>query len=171
MRFRSIIEIQNINPYVRVSARRAAQIQKHWRKPLPVRVRINGQPKEAWRINMMPAGDGDFYLYLHGDVRKASKTAVGDTVMVELEFDDEYKSGPAHPMPAEFRESLDRNRAASQAWDKLTPSLQKEMLRYLARLKSADARARNVQRAIHVLSGRKGRFLGRAWNSSGESRE
>lgn len=171
MRFRSIIEIQNINPYVRVSARRAAQIQKHWRKPLPVRARINGQPKEAWRINMMPAGDGDFYLYLHGDVRKASKTTVGDTVMVELEFDDEYKSGPAHPMPAEFRESLDRNHAASRAWDTLIPSLQKEMLRYLARLKSPDARARNVQRAIQVLSGRKGRFLGRAWNSSGESRE
>jgi hypothetical protein len=163
-RFRSVIEIQNINPYVRVSARHAAQIQKHWRKPLPVRVRINGQPKAAWRINMMPVGDGAFYLYLHGDVRKASKTKVGDTVTVELEFDDEYKSGPAHPMPVEFRESLSRNGAASQAWDKLTPSLQKEMLRYLARLKSADARARNVRRATHVLSGRKGRFLGRAWN-------
>jgi hypothetical protein len=80
--FTAIIEIRNINPFILVSALRANAIKPGWRKPLPVLVlvRINGKPADAWRINMMPAGDGSFYLYLHGDLRKASGTAVGDRV-------------------------------------------------------------------------------------------
>src|ERR1700749_941155 len=141
--FRATIEINNINPYVLVSARRAAQIKKGWRKPLPVHVRVNGQPKQPWHINMMPIGDGSFYLYLHGYVRKASNTKVGDTVTVELEFDEEYKSGPAHLMPSWFRKALAKNQTAKQAWRKLIPSRQKEILRYFSHLKSPEAQARN----------------------------
>src|SRR5260221_2334727 len=99
LRFRSLIEINNINPYVLVSAKRAAHLHAGWRKPLPVRVRVNGKPEKPWRINLLPIGDGRFYLYLHGDVRKASGTKLGQIVTVELELDEEYRSGPAHPMP------------------------------------------------------------------------
>ncbi len=164
MRFRGIIEIEGINPFVLVKAKRAARIRKDWRKPLPVRVRVNGKPEKPWRINLMPVGDGSFYLYLHGDVRQASNTKVGDTVTVELEFDDEYKSGPAHPMPSWFGDALDNNQNAKRAWRELSPSRQKEILRYFSWLKSPQARVRNAQRAIHVLAGGKGRFMGRAWN-------
>ena len=164
LRFRSVIEINNINPYVLISARRAAQIRKGWRKPLPVRVRVNDKPEKPWRINLMPVGNGSFYLYLHGNVRKASNTKAGDLVTVELEFDAEYKSGPAHPMPSWFKNALDENQKAKQAWNQLIPSRQKQILRYFSWLKSAEAQTRNVQRAIHVLSGGKGRFMGRSWN-------
>jgi hypothetical protein len=164
LRFRLLIEINNINPFVLVSAKRAAHIQKGWRKPLPVRVRVNGKPERPWRINLMPVGDGSFYLYLHGDVRKASSTKVGDAVTVELEFDDKYRSGPAHSMPLWFGDALDRNRSAKQAWSELIPSRQKEILRYFSGLKTPEAQARNVRRAIHVLSGGKGRFMARSWN-------
>jgi hypothetical protein len=159
-----LIGVNKINPYVLISPKRAARVRKGWRKPLPVRIRVNGQPTKPWRINLMPIGDGSFYLYLHGNVRTASGTKVGDFVTVELEFDDGYRGGPAHPMPDWFRRALDRNRAAAQAWGKLIPSRQKEILRYFFGLKTPAARARNVQRAIHVLSGRKGRFMARAWN-------
>jgi hypothetical protein len=164
LRFRSLIEINNINPYVLVSAQRATRLQAGWRKPLPVRVRVNGRPEKPWCINMMPIGDGSFYLYLHGDVRKASDTKVGQTVSVELEFDDEYRSGPAHPMPLWFSEALDQNRIARRAWSGLIPSRQKEILRYFSRLKTPEAQARNVRRAMQVLSGGKGRFMARSWN-------
>ena len=164
VRFRSVIEINKINPYVRVSAKNAARIRKGWRKPLPVRVRVDGKPENPWRINMMPVGDGSFYLYLHGDVRKASKTKVGDRVSVELEFDGDYKSGPAHPMPSWFRKALRDNSHARDGWSQLIPSRKKEFLRYFSWLKTPEARARNLQRAIHVLAGGKGRFLGRSWN-------
>lgn len=164
LRFRALIEINNINPYVLVSAKRVAYLRKDWRKPLPVRVRVNGKPEKPWRINLMPVGNGSFYLYLHGDVRKASSTKVGQSVIVELEFDEEYRSGPTHPMPLWFKDALNRNRNAKRAWRELIPSRQKEILRYFSRLKTPEAQARNVQRAIHVLSGVKGRFMGRSWN-------
>jgi Domain of unknown function (DUF1905) len=48
---------------------------------MPVRIQVNGKPDTFWRINLMPAGDGDYLLYLHGHVRKASGTSVGDVVM------------------------------------------------------------------------------------------
>jgi hypothetical protein len=164
LRFRSVIEINKINPYVLVNAQRAARLRKGWRKPLPVCLRVNGKPEEPWRINLMPVGDGSFYLYLHGDVRKAASTKVGDTVSVELDFDDTYRGGPAHPMPSWFSGALNRNPDAKRAWSELIPSRQKEILRYFSWLKTPEAQARNVQRAICVLSGSKGRFMGRSWN-------
>jgi hypothetical protein len=156
--------MNNINPYVLVSAERAARLKSAWRKPLPVRLRVNGKPGTPWRTNLMPVGDGTFYLYLHGDIRKASDTRVGDVVSVELVFDDEYKSGPAHPMPPWFGEALGRNRVALHAWNSLIPSRKKEILRYFAQLKSPEARARNLRLALHVLSGGQGRFMARSWN-------
>jgi hypothetical protein len=164
LRFKSLIEIRDGNPYVLVSAARAKRIKAGWRKPLPVLLQINGQPETPWRINMMPTGSGEFYLYLHGDVRKTSRTKVGDTVTVEVSFDAAYKNGPMHPMPSWFRIPLAKNRPAKKAWDALIPSRQKEILRYFSWLKSAEARSRNVELALHVLSGKKGRFMARSWN-------
>lgn len=162
--FRSTIEINNINPYVLVSAEDACRLREGWRKPMPVRTRVNGKPEAWWRINMMPIGDGSFYLYLHAEVRKASGTKVGDTVEVELAFDEGYRSGPTHSMPAAFSMALESNPVAQQAWNALIPSLKKEILRYFEQVKSAEAKARHLERAMYVLSGGKGRFMARSWN-------
>ena len=67
-------------------------------------------------------------------------------------------------MPDWFRIPLAKNRPAKKAWDALIPSRQKEILRYFSWLKSPAARTRNVERALHVLSGKKGRFMARSWN-------
>ncbi|HXM39152.1 MAG TPA: hypothetical protein VN908_10915 [Gemmatimonadales bacterium] len=83
---------------------------------------------------MMPIGRGDFYLYLHGDVRRASNTKVRDTVRVEIHFDAAYRNGPMHPMPAWFRVPLAKNAKAIKGW-----------------------------RALIPRSGKRGRFMGREW--------
>lgn len=164
LKFQATIEINGINPYVRVRAAQASRLKAGWRKPLPVRVQVNGQPETPWRINMMPMGNGDFYLYLHGQVREASATVVGDLVEVDVAFDESYQAGPAHPVPAWFAEALAAQPAAAKAWDALAPSRRKEILRYFAQLKSVEAHARNLQLAMHVLSGGQGRFMARSWN-------
>ncbi|HYN00547.1 MAG TPA: YdeI/OmpD-associated family protein [Aestuariivirgaceae bacterium] len=163
LRFTSLIKIRDGNPYIAVSAALAKAVRPGWRKPLPVRVRINGKPAQPWHINMMPAGNGSFYLYLHGDVRKASGTKVGDRVQAEVGFDANYKNGPMHPVPSWFNTALRKTPKAMNNWEALTPSRKKEILRYFARLKSQEACARNLKKALHVLSGKKGRFMGRAW--------
>ena len=164
MKFRAKIGLRGINPYVLVSAARAQRIKAGWKKPLPVLVQVNGQPDPAWRINMMPAGDGSFYLYLDGIVRKASSTGIGDTVEVSVAFDPAYRSGPQDAMLPEFAVRIDADAAVKARWESLAPSLQKEILRYLATLKSDLARQRNIDRAIGVLGGAKARFLARDWN-------
>ncbi len=163
LHFISIMEIRNGNPYIWVSVERATKLKAGWRKPLPVLVRINEKPEVPWRINMMPAGDGNFYLYLHGDIRKASGTKVGDQVEVNLQFDTAYRNGPMHLIPSWFRIPLNKNPTAKKAWNNLTPSRKKEILRYFSHLKSPEAQARNLVKVMAVLSGKKERFMARSW--------
>ncbi len=163
LRFEATIEIYNGNPYVLVDADKAEQLKPNWKKPMPVLVQINKMPQPAWKINMMPIGDGSFYLYLHGDVRKASGTKVGDQVMVDVAFDPSYQNGPMHPMPTWFSKALNKNPKAKSAWDSLIPSRKKEILRYFSWLKSPEAKERNLHKAIQVLSGEPGRFMARSW--------
>lgn len=164
LRFTATINVRNGNPYLPVSAAQAQTLKRDWRRPMPVLVRINRQPAVPWCINLMPAGNGGFFLYLHGDVRKVSGTKVGDRVHAEVRFDVADRGGPRHPLPAWFFTALNAHPKAREGWEKLIPSRKKEILRYFSWLKSSEARARNVQRAMHVLAGGTGRFLGRSWN-------
>jgi hypothetical protein len=166
--FHAVVRILGVNPYVLVSAARAAALKPGWRKPMPVRIRVNGAPRTPWRINMVPVGNGAFYLYLHGDVRRASMTAVGQRVAVEVAFDRAYRNGPMRRMPEWFRKPLARHRRAAAAWKQLPPSRKKEILRYLIRLKSPEARARNMRRALAALSGSPERYMGRSWQAADE---
>ena len=163
LRFKALIKIHGVNPYVLVSAKRAAELKPGWRRPMPVLVQINGKPEGCWPINMMPVGDGSFRLYLHGSVRKASRTKVGDRVEVEVRFNAKYKGGP-QALPAWFRGALAKNPAAKKNWEALNPSRKKEIVRYLAALKSPEARKRNLARALSALSGPPERFMGRSWS-------
>src|SRR5258708_18747615 len=165
LRFRAVMKIHGVNPFVLVSAKRASKLKPGWRKPMPVLVKINGKPESPWRINMMPVGDGSFRLYLHGDVRKASDTRAGDQVRVEVRFDGDYKSGPSHPMPVWFRTALGKNPSAKKNWDALIPSRRKEILRYFSQLKSSEASKRNLDRALHVLSAKPRPFMPRSWSA------
>ncbi len=163
MKFNSVIKLEKINPYIVVSKTRSSQLKPDWKKPLPVLVRVNGMPRTAVSTNLMPKGEGVFYLYLHEGIRKASMTKVGDRVEVELRFNSQYKSGPAHPMPAWFRSGLSKNKRANMAWERLIPSRQKEVLRYFDRLKSDAAKERNLELVLSVLSGVEARFMARLW--------
>lgn len=163
LEFTVTIQIQGVNPYVLVGQTQAQSLKPGWRKPMPVVVQINGQPTPPWHINMMPRGDGSYYLYLHGNVRNASQTQVGDTVEVKVQFDTSYKEGPTHPIPEWFAKALSQNQAATDAWNALIPSRQKEIVRSFARLKSDAAKQRNLTQAMYVLSGNAGRFMGRDW--------
>jgi hypothetical protein len=157
------IELTGANPYVRVSADQAAFLGPGWRRPMPVLLRINRAQNRLWRTNMMPVGEGAFNLYLHGEMRKVSQTAVGDVVTVELWFDDAYVNGPQHPVPAWFQAALNLDGSARANWEGLPPSRQKELLRYFDRLKSAEAIERNLTSVLHVLAGNPGHYMGRDW--------
>ncbi len=161
--FSAPVLLTGVNPYVEVGAELAAALRPEWRKPIPVLVQLNGGPHEPWSTNLMPVGAGQFVLYLHGAMRAQADVSVGDNVKVRLRVDQEYRNGPRHEMPAWFSAALEGDATAATNWARLTPSRQKEVLRYFAALKTSGAKERNLQRAIAVLSGASGRFLGRDW--------
>ena len=163
--FTSIIKMRGVNPYILVTRDQAVKIKPDWKKPLPVLVQINGKPDSPWRINMMPAGDGRFYLYLNSAVRGTPHTRVDDKVAVKIKYDSDYKSGPQHPMQHWFSAALNKNPKAKKNWEALIPSRKKEILRYFAALKSQEAKDRNRARVLDVLSGKTGRFMARLWKN------
>lgn len=67
-------------------------------------------------------------------------------------------------MPASFNAGLRGDPRARRGWNGLSPSRQKEILRYFNGLKTDAARQRNVERALRVLAGSKERFMARSWN-------
>jgi hypothetical protein len=163
--FSAEVQIVGVNPYVLVNDEQVQALKPGWRRPMPVLVKLNGAPDTPWRTNMMPVGGGEFYLYLHGGMRKAAHVKVDDEVSVTLRFDDTYRNGPLHDSPDWFQEALEVSPLAMENWNTLTPSRQKEVLRYFAALKSDLAKKRNLIQALRVLEGENDRFMGRDWSN------
>jgi uncharacterized protein YdeI (YjbR/CyaY-like superfamily) len=123
------------------------------RGAIQVRGTMDGHPY----IQTLVKYSGKWRLYLNTPMRKAAKKDVGDTIKVEIEFDPVERTFPIHP---KFQKALDLNKAAKKTFEGLSPSRQKEIVRYINSLKSEESRDRNIVRAIGFLSG-KGRFVGR----------
>ena len=68
-------------------------------------------------------------------------------------------------MPKWFKQALAGNPRAKKNWIALVPSRKKEILRYISSLNLPDSRARNLAKALHVLSGETDRFMARAWKN------
>ena len=167
MKVRAKIDIRGINPFVRLSAAQAAALKSGWRRPMPVQVRFS-TASDLFRTNAMPVGDGGFYLYLHGAMRAAVGAEVGDVVAFDIDFDQTYRSGPAHPTPPELSALFAADPGAKRRWEALIPSRRKEVLRYFAGLKSDAARQRNLLRLTRALRSEPVRFMARDWNVFGE---
>ena len=82
-------------------------------------------------------------------MRNDSRVDVGDKVKIEIEFDPKPRTVPMNP---EFDRVLAKNKKAKTAFEKLPPSHQKEILRYLNSLKNEEAIERNVRKVILRLS-------------------
>jgi uncharacterized protein YdeI (YjbR/CyaY-like superfamily) len=82
---------------------------------------------------------------------------VGETVDITIEFDPASR---AIEPPLLFLEALAANPEAEAVFNGLPASRKLEIVRYLARLKSAETLEKNVERAINFLHGKE-RFVGR----------
>jgi hypothetical protein len=154
--FSAIIEIIDINPFVFVPAEVLEEIfvQAGKRKgKIPVRMRIEGHEFSQTLIKY----SGYWRLYLNTPMRKAAEREVGQWARFEIEFDPQERITPFHP---KFKKALGENPEAQRVYSTLSPSLQKEILRYLANLKTEESLDRNVLRSINFLLGKE-RFIGR----------
>ena len=145
-----------INPYVLLPATILKALFKEAGKDkgaIPVKGTINDHPF----IQHLVKYSGKWRLYLNTPMRKGAASDVGDTVKITITFDEAERTTEMHP---KLQAALKKNKKASQVFESLPPSKQKEIKRYIANLKSEAAVDRNVMKAINFLLGKE-RFIGR----------
>jgi hypothetical protein len=155
--FAAALEIVGINPFVRVPTRVLAALLRvagRDRGPIPIAGTLNGQPYRQTLVRFR----GMWRLYVNMQMLPDSPRRVGERLSVTIRVDRAPRTIAA---PAAFIRALAADAVARATFERLSPSRQGEIVRSLARLKSTDALARNVERAVRFLRG-EGSFAGRA---------
>ena len=154
--FAATLEIIGINPFVQVPDAILEAIFHRAGKnkgAIPIRGDVNDRPYRQTLVRYK----GIWRLYINLLMLPKSPKRIGETLRISIDFDPEDRS---IAMPTALDEGLKSHPEAQQRFEKLSPSLQKEIVRYIARLKSTESVEANVQKAIAFLEG-KGRFIGR----------
>jgi len=154
--FSAKIQIIGVNPYVLLPDAVLKDIfQKAGKEKgaIPVKLTIAGKVF----IQNLVKYSGKWRLYLNTPMRKAAQKDVGDTIVINIDFDPQERITPVHP---KLKAALSKNKEAKKAFDELSPSRQKEILRYINFLKSEESVDKNIQRAIAYLTNN-GSFVGR----------
>lgn len=154
--FQASLEIMVGNPFVFVPEIILEEVFQQANKnkgAIPIRGTINGKPYQQTLVKY----SGDWRLYINLKMLKDSPRRIGEEIDVEIEFDPNDRTIEPHPR---FTEALIGNPQAKAVFDRLSPSRQKEIIRYIANLKTEESVERNVVRAVRFLLG-EGKFVGR----------
>ena len=149
--FSAKIYIIGINPYILLPSSVLKYIfQKAGKEKgaIPVQLKINDKDF----IQNLVKYSGKWRLYLNTPMRKAANKDVGDIIDVKIDFDPKPRTTPIHP---KLKNAFKENIEVKKAFDRLSPSRQKEILRYINFLKSTESVEKNVQRVIAHLTSSK----------------
>ncbi len=154
--FNAVLQIIDGNPFVAVPDEALQALFAEAGKstsPIPIRGSLNGKPYQQTLVKYK----GAWRLYVNMIMLDDSPRRIGEVVAVSMAHDASDRSIEPHP---KLTHALAENMEAQQIFDNLSPSLQKEIIRYIAKLKSEQSVDKNVRRAIAFLMGEE-RFVGR----------
>lgn len=120
---------------------------------VPVHGRINGK---AYKQTLLKYS-GDWRLYISMKMLNDSPRRIGEMIEVEIDFDPNDRTIEPNP---KFIKALTKSNKANEVFESLSPSKQKEIVRYISNLKTEKSVDKNVTRAINFLLGKE-RFVGR----------
>jgi hypothetical protein len=155
-KFKAEIQIIGINPFVSVPDKILQKIFKQAEKekgPIPICGTVNDKPYKQTLVKYK----GEWRLYINTIMLKDSPKHIGKTISITVEFDPATRT--IQP-PEKFLKALNENKKAKAVFDSSIPSLQLEIVRYLANLKTEEALDRNIVKAVNFLLGKE-RFIGR----------
>jgi hypothetical protein len=155
-KFKARIELIGINPFVYVPGRILEEIFRQSGKDkghIPVCGSINRKPYKQTLVKY----SGDWRLYINTTMLKDSPKRLGEIIDVAIQYDPEDRVVQPHPA---FEKALRENIEAKKVFDGLPASRKKEILRYIAALKTPESLSKNIERAIGFLTG-DNRFVGR----------
>jgi hypothetical protein len=115
---------------------------------VPVKATINGF---TFRNSLMPR-NGVHILGVGKDVLAGAGAATGDTVHVNLAFDDAPRTVN---VPADLMSALARVPAHAQSFDALSYSHKREFVDWIESAKKPETRASRIEKAIAMIGTRK----------------
>lgn len=155
-KFKAIIELIGINPYVSVPDKILKEIFQQAGKEkghIPIRGTINNKPYQQTLVKYK----GAWRLYINTTMLENSPKKIGERMTIGIAFDPLIRAIKPHP---KLVKALKENKEAKTIFDSLAPSRQKEIVRYIAMLKTTESVDRNIKRAINFLTGKEN-FIGR----------
>jgi hypothetical protein len=155
-KFKAIIEIIGVNPFVHIPGNILGNIFRQAGKDkgfIPIKGTVNNKPYKQTLVKYK----GSWRLYINTTILKNSPKRTGEEIDVTIAFDPIKRTIDPHP---KLLEALENNIKAKNVFDGLSPSKRNEIIRYISFLKSEESIDRNVKRAIDFLLGN-GRFIGR----------
>lgn len=117
-------------------------------KRVPVVVTVDGGYSYRNTISVM---GGKYLISFNAETRAATGLGGGDEAEITLEHDTAPRTVE---IPGALAAALAADPAALAAWEKLPPSHQKEHARAIAEAKADETRARRVEKAVAMLTGR-----------------
>ena len=154
--FTAKIGIIGINPFVFVPEKILNTIFKQAKKDkgaIPIKGTINQKPFKQTLVKY----SGAWRLYVNTSMLKNSPKRIGEIIELTVEFDPEERTIPMHP---KLQKALNKNQKAKTVFEKLSPSRQKEIVRYINFLKTESSVDKNIARVIQFLGGKES-FVGR----------
>ncbi len=154
--FSAKIEIIGINPFVFVPEPVLNNLFHEFGKdkgPIPIKGIINGKSYQQTLVRFA----GEWRLYINTKMLPKSPERIGEQVEISIELDLSDRTIHSHP---KLVQALKDNSQANEVFINLQPSLQNEIVRYIANLKTEASVDRNVIKAIDFLLGKQ-RFIGR----------
>lgn len=155
-KFSAEIKIIGINPYVSIpeSILKSLFIDSEKDKsPIQICGTINKKPY----LQTLVKYAGEWRLYINTIMLEKSPKRVGEKIEITISFDSKERVIEMHPF---LQEAIDNNKSAKSVFEKLAPSRQKEIIRYISHLKTEEKIVANVSKAIKFLLG-EGEFAGR----------
>jgi hypothetical protein len=109
---------------------------------LSVRGTLNGFP---FRSSIFPNGDGTFHLMFNKAMQAGAQATAGDVVAVVMEPDEAPRE---LEVPPDLLAALEAVEPAIRHWRGFPPSARQLYVEWIAGAKSAETRARRVERAV-----------------------
>ena len=154
--FKAYLKIIGINPFVFIPNDILAQLFSEYGKDkghIPVCGTIN---KSQYTQTLLKY-KGEWRLYINTKMLKNSPKRIGEEIIIEIQIDYADRVVSTHP---KLTKALGENQSAKAVFEQLSPSKQKEIIRYISFLKSEKSIDENIEKAIGFLLG-KNRFIGR----------
>ncbi|MFT4062671.1 MAG: YdeI/OmpD-associated family protein [Edaphocola sp.] len=98
---------------------------------------------------LMPVKNAPHRLFVNQAMMKGGKTALGETAAFEIEQDNE-KTSKEYPTPLMLTEQLKKEHLTT-AFDNLTASRKKDILKYLSYVKTEETLLKNIDKLIAQL--------------------